>query len=79
MLHSTPVASFTMEVKAWWIKRQLVFNGRLANHGLTSLVNKATGGKQQKTMGSGQFAMVAFIYFISLKYWNIHMYYVEII
>ena len=38
-----PVASFTKEVSSRLAKRPLVFNGRLANHGLTSLVKEATG------------------------------------
>ena len=38
-----PVASFTKEVNPWLAKRPLVFNGRLANCGLTSLVKEATG------------------------------------
>ena len=29
-------ASFTKEVNRWLAKRPLAFNGRLANHGLTS-------------------------------------------
>ena len=39
----SPVASFTKEVNSWLAKRPLVFNGRLANRGLTSLVKEATG------------------------------------
>ena len=35
------VASFTKEVSLRLAKRQLVFNGRLANHELTSLVKEA--------------------------------------
>ena len=38
-----PVASFTKEVNARLAKCPLVFNGRLVNHGLTSLVKKAIG------------------------------------
>ena len=38
-----PVASFTKEVSSRLAKRPLVCNGRLANHGLTSLVKEATG------------------------------------
>ena len=37
------VASFTKEVNPWLAKRPLVFYGRLANRGLTSLVKEATG------------------------------------
>ena len=37
-----PVASFTKEVNWWLAKRPLVFNGRLANRQLTSLVKEAT-------------------------------------
>ena len=37
-----PVASFTKEVNPWLAKRPLVFNGRLANRGLTSLVKETT-------------------------------------
>ena len=37
------LASFTKEVKPRLAKRPLVFNGRLANRGLTSLVKEATG------------------------------------
>ena len=40
----SPVACFAKEVNPWLAKRPLVFNGRLANHGLTSLVKQATGG-----------------------------------
>ena len=40
-----PVASFTKEVNPRLAKRPLVFNGRLANRGLTSLVKEATGLK----------------------------------
>ena len=36
------VASFTQEVNPRLAKRPLVFNGRLANRGLTSLVKEAT-------------------------------------
>ena len=36
------VASFSQEVNLRLVKRRLVFNGRLANHGLTSLVKEAT-------------------------------------
>ena len=38
-----PVASFTKEVNRPLAKRPLVFNGRLANRELTSLVKEATG------------------------------------
>ena len=38
-----PVASFTEEVHPRLAKRPLKTNGRLANHGLTSLVKEATG------------------------------------
>ena len=38
----TPVASFTKEVNPRLAKRPLVFNGRLANRRLTSLVKEAT-------------------------------------
>ena len=38
----TPVASFTKEVNPQLAKCPLVLNGRLANHGLTSLVKEAT-------------------------------------
>ena len=38
----TPVASFTKEINSRLAKRPLVFNGRLANRGLTSLVKEAT-------------------------------------
>ena len=37
-----PVASFIKEVNPRLAKRPLVFNGRLANRGLTSLVKEAT-------------------------------------
>ena len=40
-----PVASFTKEVNQRLAKRPLVFNGRLTNRGLTSLVKEATGGQ----------------------------------
>ena len=40
---TTPVASFTKEVNPRLAKRPLVFNGRLANRGLTSLIKGATG------------------------------------
>ena len=36
------VASFTKEVNLRLAKHPLVFNGRLANRGLTSLVKEAT-------------------------------------
>ena len=36
------VASFTKEVNPRLVKRPLVFNGRLANRGLISLVKEAT-------------------------------------
>ena len=39
-----PVASFTMEFNPQLAKCPLVFNGRLANRGLTSLVKEATDG-----------------------------------
>ena len=38
----SPVACFTKEVNPRLAKCPLVFNGRLANHGLTSLVKEAT-------------------------------------
>ena len=38
-----PVACFTKEVNPWLAKRPLKTNGRLANHGLTSLAKQATG------------------------------------
>ena len=40
---SITVVSFTEEVSSRLDERPLVFNGRLANRGLTSLVKKATG------------------------------------
>ena len=40
----SPVVSFTKEFNSRLAKRPLVFNGRLANNGLTSLVKEATGG-----------------------------------
>ena len=43
-LHLTPVASFTKEVSPRLAIPPLIFNGRLANRGLTSLVKEATGG-----------------------------------
>ena len=39
----TPVVSFTIEVNPQLAKCPLIFNGRLADHGLTSLVKEATG------------------------------------
>ena len=39
----TPVVSFTKEVNPRLAKRPLIFNGRLDNRGLTSLVKEATG------------------------------------
>ena len=42
MALDTSVASFTKEVNSGLAKRPLVFNGRLANHGLTTLVEEAT-------------------------------------
>ena len=38
------MASFTKEVNPRLAKRPLVFNGRLANRGLTTLVKEATVG-----------------------------------
>ena len=38
-----PVASFTKEANPWLAKCPLKTNGRLANHGLTSLIKEATG------------------------------------
>ena len=38
-----PVASFAKEVNPPLAKRPLIFNGHLANRGLTSLVKEATG------------------------------------
>ena len=38
----TPVAYFTKEVNSRLAKRPLVYIGRLANRGLTSLVKEAT-------------------------------------
>ena len=43
LVKGPPVASFTKEVNPWLAKRPLVFNGRLANRGLISLVKEATG------------------------------------
>ena len=48
----TPVASFTKEVNPRLAKRPLVFNGRLPNRGLTSLVKGATGVIQGHLGGS---------------------------
>ena len=39
----TPVASLTKEVNPRLAKRPLIFNGRLVNRGLTSLVKGAIG------------------------------------
>ena len=39
------VASLTKEVNPRLAKRPLIFNGSLANRGLTSLVKEATGDK----------------------------------
>ena len=36
------MASFTKEVNPWLAKRPLIFNGRLANGVLTSVVKEAT-------------------------------------
>ena len=44
MLFCTPVAFFTKEVNPWLAKCPLVFNGRLVNRGLTSLIKEATEG-----------------------------------
>ena len=44
---SSAVASFVKEVNPRLAKRPLVFNGRLANRGLTSLVKDATAGREQ--------------------------------
>ena len=41
--NKTPVAFFTKDVNWRLAKRRLVFNGRLANRQLTSLVKEATG------------------------------------
>ena len=41
-LHNTPVASFAKKVNPRLAKHPLVFNGRLANRGLTSLVKMDT-------------------------------------
>ena len=38
-----PVTSFTKEVYERLAKRPLIFNGRLANRQLTSLIKEATG------------------------------------
>ena len=46
---SIPVASFTKEVNTRLAKRPLVFNGRLANRGLTSLVKEVTGSFTSKS------------------------------
>ena len=43
-----PVASLTKEVNPRLVKRPFVFNGRLANRGLTSLVKEATNDKETK-------------------------------
>ena len=43
LVTQTPVASFTKEVNPRLAKRRLVFNGRLANRRLISLVKEATG------------------------------------
>ena len=43
-MNRSPVASFTKEVNSRLAKRPLVFNGRLANRGLNSLVKEANGG-----------------------------------
>ena len=46
LLKRTSVCSFTKEVNLWLAKCPLVFNGRLANCWLISLVKEATGGKR---------------------------------
>ena len=45
-LKEAPVAYFSKEVNPRLAKRPLVFNGRLAKRGLTSLVKEATGHHQ---------------------------------
>ena len=42
MITNIPVASFTKEINPRLAKRPMIFNGRLANRGLTSLVKEAT-------------------------------------
>ena len=46
-----PMASFTKEANSRLDKRPLKTNGRLANHGLTSLVKEATGVALEYTEG----------------------------
>ena len=48
---TTTVASSTREVNPRLAKRPLVFNGRLANRGLTSLVKEATFGRMTQVRG----------------------------
>ena len=43
LVTQAPVVSFTKEVNPRFAKCPLVFNGRLANPGLTSLVKEAIG------------------------------------
>ena len=57
---NTPVASFTKEVNPWLAERPLVFNGRLTNHGLTSLVKEATGSQHDNV------PMTAFLYHFTI-------------
>ena len=44
-----PVTSFTTEVNSKLAEFPLVFNGRLANRGLTSLITEPSGAHQGKT------------------------------
>ena len=44
------MASFTKEVNSRLAKRPLVFNGRLADRGLISLVKEATGADIKQIM-----------------------------
>ena len=51
VLHRLPVAAFTKEVDPRLAKRPLKTNGRLANHGLISLVKEAEGVPPGRCLG----------------------------
>ena len=72
----SPVASLTKEVNSRLAKRPLVFNGRLANRGLTSLVKEATAANNGATTISVPCQVVEYLQLIwrsGTRRWNLRV------
>ena len=64
-----PVTSFTKEVNPRLAKRPLVFNGRLANRGLTSLIKGATGVEQATDHYPNKWLLISLTLLYVIRYW----------